>query len=52
MIFIETPVFVEQINGLLAHDEYLAFQKMLASNPEAGELIKWSGGLRKVCTRI
>lgn len=48
MIFIEAPVFEEQIHALLSHDEYLAFQKMLASNPGAGDLIKGSGGLRKV----
>jgi hypothetical protein len=40
MIFIETPIFEEQIDDLLSHDEYLAFQKMLASNPTAGDLIK------------
>lgn len=48
MIFIETPVFEEQIDALLSHDEYLALQKMLARNPAAGDLIKGSGGLRKV----
>jgi mRNA-degrading endonuclease RelE of RelBE toxin-antitoxin system len=48
MIFIETSVFEEQINELLSHDEYLAFQKMLAGNPTAGDLIKGSGGLRKI----
>lgn len=48
MIFIETPVFEEQIDELLSHDEYLAFQKMLASDPTAGDVIKGSGGLRKV----
>jgi len=48
MIFIETPVFEQQINDLLSHDEYLAFQKMLAGNPTAGDVIKGSGGLRKI----
>jgi hypothetical protein len=48
MILIATPIFEEQIDDLLGHDEYLAFQKMLASNPTAGDLIKGSGGLREV----
>lgn len=48
MIFIETPVFEQQIKDLLSHDEYLAFQKMLAGNPTSGDLIKGSGGLRKI----
>lgn len=48
MIFVETPVFEQQINDLLSHDEYLAFQKMLAGNPTAGDVIKGSGGLRKI----
>jgi hypothetical protein len=48
MILIATPIFEEQIDDLLGHDEYLAFQKMLARNPTAGDLIKGSGGLREV----
>jgi mRNA-degrading endonuclease RelE of RelBE toxin-antitoxin system len=48
MIFIESPVFTEELKGLLADDEYAALQEHLSLRPEAGDLIRDSGGLRKV----
>jgi hypothetical protein len=48
MIFIETPVFTRQIAELLDDDAYSAFQRELASNPEAGNVISGTGGLRKI----
>ena len=48
MIFIETPVFTSQIVDLLTDVEYGAFQQNLAENPEAGDLIKGAGGIRKI----
>ena len=48
MIFTETPVFTRQITGLLSDDEYGDLQQVLLSNPEAGDVIRQSGGLRKV----
>lgn len=48
MIFIETPIFTEDLLGLLSDKEYAEFQKYLAQNPESGDLIQETGGLRKI----
>jgi hypothetical protein len=48
MIFIETPVFTAQIKVLLSDEDYGTFQRYLAENPEAGDVIKETGGLRKI----
>lgn len=48
MIFIETPIFTEDLISLLSDDEYAEFQKYLAANPLAGDVIQHTGGLRKV----
>jgi hypothetical protein len=48
VIFIETPVFTEDVASLLDDDEYAAFQRFLADNPDAGDLSKATGGLRKI----
>ncbi len=48
MVFIETPVFTEDLLTLLSDEEYTEFQQYLAENPLAGEVIQQTGGLRKV----
>lgn len=48
MVFIETSFFTEDVTSLLSEEEYRNFQNFLAENPEAGDLIKDTGGLRKV----
>ena len=48
MIFIETPVFSAGLLELLSDDEYSAFQGYLMANPDAGDVIQGTGGLRKV----
>lgn len=48
MIFIETPIFTKQIKALIDDEAYGSFQEVLAENPEAGDLIKGTGGLRKI----
>jgi hypothetical protein len=48
VIFIETTVFTRQVLSLLADEEYREFQRFLTGQPDAGALIKGSGGLRKV----
>jgi len=48
MIFIETPIFTEDVLNLLSDEEYAEFQKYLADNPLAGDVIQQTGGLRKV----
>jgi mRNA-degrading endonuclease RelE of RelBE toxin-antitoxin system len=48
MVIIETPIFTEDLLKCLSDDEYREFQQALIANPKKGELIKGSGGLRKI----
>jgi len=48
MEFIETSVFTRQITELLTDSEYKQLQHELLFKPLAGDLIKHSGGLRKI----
>lgn len=48
MVFVETPIFTKQIKALLSDEDYGAFQRALADNPQAGQVISGTGGLRKV----
>jgi mRNA-degrading endonuclease RelE of RelBE toxin-antitoxin system len=48
MIFIETPIFTEDVTKLLSEDEYRALQNSLAESPDSGDVIQGTGGLRKV----
>jgi len=46
--FIESPLFTRHINDYLRDEEYAAFQAFLASSPDAGDIVKGAGGVRKV----
>ena len=48
MIFVETTVFTDAVGKLLDDDSYSAMQLALLLRPEAGALIRQSGGLRKL----
>lgn len=48
MIFIESPIFTEDVKQLLSDEEYAALQEHLVALPDAGDLIQGTGGLRKV----
>ncbi|MCG7905016.1 MAG: type II toxin-antitoxin system RelE/ParE family toxin [Candidatus Thiodiazotropha taylori] len=48
MVIIETRIFTRLINELLDDDEYKELQEALVNRPDLGDLIKGSGGLRKV----
>jgi mRNA-degrading endonuclease RelE of RelBE toxin-antitoxin system len=48
MILIETSVFTRRALAILSDEEYRRLQLLLVNNPEAGDLIPGSGGLRKV----
>jgi hypothetical protein len=48
MILIETPVFTAQVKELLSDDDYRRLQWHLARYPYAGDVIRGTGGLRKV----
>lgn len=46
--FIESPIFSSLLSDYLTDDEYSALQVHLCEYPEAGDLIRGSGGVRKV----
>lgn len=48
MVFVETPVFTREITALLPDESYRAMQIALLLRPEAGDLIRGGGGLRKI----
>lgn len=48
MLIIETTVFSRLIQALMSDDEYRQLQEALITRPDMGDLIKDSGGLRKV----
>lgn len=48
LTFSETSVFTRQIAGLLSDDELNALQWALMARPDRGDLIRGSGGLRKI----
>ncbi|MCH9328619.1 type II toxin-antitoxin system RelE/ParE family toxin [Enterobacter hormaechei] len=48
MLFIETDIFTEDVKTLLDDDEYHRFQIFLATQPDYGDLIQSTGGLRKI----
>ena len=48
MIFIETSIFTKEIRHLLPDDNYRMLQTALMLRPDAGSLIRGSGGLRKI----
>ena len=48
MVIIETTVFTRLIRELMDDDNYRELQETLVQQPDAGDLIPGSGGLRKV----
>jgi len=48
MLIIETAAFSRLIQELMNDDDYRKLQEALITRPEMGDLIKGSGGLRKV----
>ena len=48
MEFLETPIFTKQITRLISDEEYHLLQLQLAVRPESGDIIKGSGGIRKL----
>ena len=52
MTFYETAIFTTQITKLISDESYTEFQKVLIADPESGDLIRGSQGLRKIRWRI
>ena len=47
-VFIELPPFERHRAAYLSDDAFKEFQSLLMTHPEAGDLIKGTGGLRKI----
>lgn len=48
VVFVETPIFTKRIQQYMDDDDYIELQKCLAARPDAGSVIKASGGIRKL----
>jgi hypothetical protein len=48
VVFIETSVFTKLLYTYLTDDEYLGLQGFLFKDPEAGDMVPGSGGVRKL----
>jgi mRNA-degrading endonuclease RelE of RelBE toxin-antitoxin system len=48
MIIVETSVFTRQVSAMLSMEAYRRLQITLVRNPEFGNVIRGSGGLRKM----
>ena len=46
--FVETPTFTRLIQEYLSDEEYGLLQQQLMRKPEAGAVIRGSGGVRKI----
>lgn len=46
--FVETSIFTKQIKEIATDDELKELQAELIAQPEKGDIIKGTGGLRKV----
>ena len=48
MLLIETSIFTQRIQQLLADEPYRLLQQWLVAKPDTGRVIPGSGGLRKM----
>ena len=48
MLIVETSVFTRRVLKFLSDENYRSLQRFLVADPEAGDLIRHSGGLRKI----
>jgi mRNA-degrading endonuclease RelE of RelBE toxin-antitoxin system len=47
MVFVEFPSFTKRVTALLDDEDYRKLQAALIANPELGDLVRGTGGLRK-----
>jgi mRNA-degrading endonuclease RelE of RelBE toxin-antitoxin system len=48
VVFVETAIFTRRVQEHLSDDAYADLQLFLAEHPDAGKIIKQSGGIRKL----
>ena len=51
MEFIETPTFTRLVQALLPDEQYHKLQVSMMESPTSGDMIKGSGGIRKLRKR-
>lgn len=52
MVFIETAIFSKRLQDYLEDEEYREIQNFLFHQPDSGDLIQGTGGLRKLRWRL
>jgi len=50
--FVETQLFTRLVQEYLSDDEYVHLQQTLIANPQIGDVISGSGGVRKMRWRV
>lgn len=48
VVFVETPILYRRVQQLMDDDDCAELQLVLAARPDAGKIIKGSGGMRKL----
>jgi hypothetical protein len=48
VIFVETPIFTRRVQQFMDDEEYGEMQAFLTLRPDAGNVIKGTGGMRKL----
>ncbi len=48
MVFIETSAFTKRVIEFLTDDEFMGLQMFLLNRPDAGRIVRGSGGVRKL----
>ena len=48
MTLVETPLFQKRIDDVMSGDDLQEFKDFIARHPEKGDIIRGTGGLRKV----
>jgi hypothetical protein len=48
VVFVETPIFTKRILQLMDDESYASLQAHLARHPDDGDIIRSSGGMRKI----
>ena len=48
LTFVETKLFTALVGQYLSDDEYAALQQALMESPDAGDVVRGSGGVRKL----
>jgi hypothetical protein len=52
LTFVETKLFTSLVQQYLSDDEYSTLQQALVTKPDAGDVIRSSGGIRRASRGI